>query len=164
MNLLEFNIPEWFFVALSLLILVFALTKLFWNPVNKILDERRDKVAKALANAEAIEAEKRQMDERRLALDVDLDRHTAEQMKEARVRAGREYDRIVAEAEDKARAILTSAQAQTRRERDAMLREARAEIVSAALAAAGALLETRMDGAQNERLVEAFLAGSGERV
>ncbi len=164
MNLLEFYIPEWFFVALSLLILVFALTKLLWKPVNKILDERQEKISKSLRDAEEIEAGMRGMEERRLEFERELDRRTAEQMKEARMRAGQEYDRIISEAEEKARAIVTSAQVQAVQEKGAMLRGAKAEIVAAALAAAGALIGANMDDKRNEKLIEAFLARSGERV
>ena len=164
MNLFEFYIPEWFFVALSLVILVLALKKLLWKPVNKILDERKEKVSKSLLDAEAIAVEMSTMDERRQTLERKLDKLTAEQMKEARVRAGREYDRIVSEADEKARAIIAAAQTQIRREKDAMLREAKSEIVTAALAAAGVIMEANMDSDQNGRLIEAFLAKSGGRV
>ena len=164
MDLFNFYIPEWFFVAFSLLVLVFVLRKILWKPVNKILDERQEKITTALKDADDIEAEKRGMDVRRAELEAEMNNYTAEQMKDARVRAGKEYDRIVAEAEEKSRAILLSARTQAEREREGIFREARSELVAAALEAAGALLGARMDEEANERLIESVLFRKGGRV
>ncbi len=163
MNLLNFYIPEWFFVAFSLVVLILVLRKILWGRVNKILDQRQTRIETALRDADAIEAEKKQMEARRTELDTELDRVTAEQMKGARVRAGKEYDRIVAEAEEKARAILTTARTQAGRERDRIVRDARAEMVAAALTAAGVLIGERMDGDANERFIESVLFREGGR-
>lgn len=161
MNLLDFYIPEWFFVALSLIILVLVMKKVLWSRVNAVLDERRQKIEDALEEAKSIAAERTEMDARRTDLETELDRLTAHQMKGARVRAGKEYDKIIADAEEKAKGILTSARTQGERERERLLREAQSEMVSAALMAAGSLLEERMDNDANERFVESVLFRKG---
>jgi len=153
----DFYFPEWFFTALNLVILTAVLTKVLWKPVGKILDARQTKITQALEDAEAIRIEKQAMDGRRTALAEELDKKTASQMQEARVRAGREYDRIVAEAEDKARTILSQAQTQAERERDGILRAAKSEVVSAALELTGALLGAQMTGEKNAQLIETIL-------
>ena len=157
MNLFVFSIPEWVFVALSFAILLFALTKLLWNPVNKVLDARQGRIAKSLADAELITSEKKTLDERLASLEDDLDQRTKQMMKEARTRAGQEYDRIVAEAESKAKEIMMAARVQAERDRDGLIKDAKAEIISTALQAAGVLLESKVDGPENERLILSFL-------
>lgn len=157
-ELLGFHIPEWFAVALSLGILVLVLWRLFWKPVGRILDERQKRAEQVLVDAEMAQAERRRAEASLADMEADMDRQTAEKMQEARVKAGKEYDRIIAEAEERAKAILEAAQTRAEREREAMEVTARAEVKAAALAVAGALLEANLNAEQNERLMEAVLS------
>lgn len=157
MNLLEFNVPEWIYVALSLGILMLVLWRVFWKPIGRILDERQKRVEQAMSDAEAAAAEKKRMEAYRADLQNDLDQQTAKMMQEARVRAGKEYDRIVADAEERAKSIVKAAEARTRMESEAAAANAKAEIKAAALAVAAALLEANLSPEQNERLMEAAL-------
>lgn len=161
MTLLDFYIPEWFFVALSLCVLVFLLWKILWKPVGRILDERENRVRQSLEDVEAINAEKLRLEEHRAEVMADLDRQAAEMAQDARVRAGKEYDRIVSEAEARANAILLAARERVEREREAAEIAVKDEIKTSALALAGALLEANLTDERNERLIEAILARRG---
>ena len=165
--MLEFNFPEWAFVIVNLAVLILILRVILWKRVGRVLDERQARIEKAIGDAEAIENEKATLEAKRTAHIDELNQKTASQMQEARVRAGREYDRIVAEADEKARAILSSAQAQGIRELEGVQRAARSEVVAVALELTGALLGTKMSGEVNAQLVETFLTqrfGSGQSV
>lgn len=164
MSLFEFNIPEWIFVALSLLILIFFLQKFLWKPVGDILEKRQANVIKAQRDAEAVKADMLALESVHTEMENDLEKMSVEKMKDARVRAGREYDRIIAEAESKAHAIVNSAHAQAERERENMLVTAREDIITASLAIAGTLLETTMDSEQNRRLVHELLLRKSVRL
>ena len=157
MNLFEFYIPEWVFVILNLLILMFVLKKFLWTSVTKVLDERQAKIIQSLAEIEAIESERKALDERQAAFEADSERQIRELMKDARTRAGREYDRIVDEAKFKEKQILSAAQIQARQDREGALNAARGELIATAIDMAGFLLESNMDKAHNERLVTSFL-------
>lgn len=158
MNLFDFHPPEWIFVMINFGILVFFLTKFLWKPVNKILDERRSVVDKTFEDARAVETDRKAMDERLAALEDDLDSRTKEMMKEARTRAGHEYDRIVQEAESKAKQIVSAARVQAEHDRDSMIYAAQTEIITTTIEMAGLLIEANMDNAQNERLLKSFLS------
>jgi F-type H+-transporting ATPase subunit b len=147
-----------------LIILVVVLKKVLWNPVNKVLDARQSKVSQALEHAETVDIEFREIDSRRAALEAELEQKTLEQMKDARVRAGKEYDRIITQAESKARAIVAGAHEQTVRERDGILSSARAEVIAAALAATGVLLDANINSEANEHIIEKFLSRKGSAV
>ena len=157
MNLLQFYIPEWFFVALNLLILILVLKRFLWSPVNKILEERQAKAVKTEQDSQEAATLRAEMEQLRLQLDADLEARTLEQMKDARSHAGREYDRIVAEAEKKAELILSAANVKAKQEYDRMALELRRQIASVAIEAAGLLTRSNMDAEHNGRLVEAFL-------
>jgi F-type H+-transporting ATPase subunit b len=157
MNLFDFDIPEWIFVAVNLLILVFVLKKILWEKVIKILDERQENIEKALENARSIEDGLKEMENLKAAFDEDISQQTTVQMQDARRRAGREYDRIVAEAESKARQIVATAQTQAERASESLLNDAKDEIAAAVLEMTGILLEANMDNSQNERLITSLL-------
>jgi len=158
MDLFGFYIPDWFFVALNLLILILVLRKILWKPVNKVLEERQARAEKAVQDAEAAASMRTEMEQLRTDLDAELEARTTEQMKEARSRAGREYDRIVTEAESKAELLISTAKTKAEHERESMMLELKRQVASVALEAAGFLLRANMDSEQNKRLVEEFLA------
>lgn len=157
--MLFFDLGEWFFVALNLVILTAVLTRLFWKPVNRILDERQAQIEKGLADAAEAQKAKARILSDRIALEEEMHIMTATQMKDARVRAGQEYDRIITEAETKARRVLEAARAQSEQEHTAMLEKARSEIIEISIDMTGLLLEASVDSTQNRRLIERYLDG-----
>ncbi|MDR2530885.1 MAG: ATP synthase F0 subunit B [Oscillospiraceae bacterium] len=157
MNPLDFYFPEWAFVALSFAILVFALTKILWKPVMTILTERQANAARALEQIASVKSETEKMDRDRIEYTAELERQTLEQMKDARTRAGREYDRIIAEAESKARSILESARVQAEHEGDMMRNALEAEAVAVAIDAASKFLVDKMSADSNEGLILDFI-------
>ena len=159
MNLLDFYFPEWFFVALNLGIMILILKKIFWKPVNAILEERQEKAAKAEQEADEAGKLLNDMEQRRAQLDRDLEIRTAQALMEARTQAGHEYDRIVAEAETKANLILRAAKDEARQEQERAAAEMKKQLSSAAVEAAGFLLRANLDSESNRRLVEGFLSG-----
>lgn len=158
MNLLDFYIPEWFFVAVNLLILMLVLRALLWKPVNRILDEREERAEKAASDAKEATEMKAEMERLRQQFDVDLETNTVEMMKDARARAGHEYERIVADAEKKAERILAEARAKAEREYSGVMAEAKKQIVAAALDISGMLLSSSVDSEQNRALLNNYLA------
>jgi F-type H+-transporting ATPase subunit b len=161
MNLLDFYIPEWPFIALNLVVLTVALRKLLWKPVTQIMDARREKIAQALQNAEEADERAREMEARLAQQEAELEAMTREKMREARERAGREYDRIVAEAGDKAAIIVAGAETKARQEQARILVESREQMADIILTATAALIAEKMDDEANRRLVRAILEREG---
>lgn len=160
MNLFDFYIPEWIFVAINLIVLTAVLTKVLWKPVNRILEERKAMVEKGISDAREAEKAKADIEVKQAAFEDDMHRETAEQMKQARVRAGHEYDRIISEAQEKSRKIISAAQVSAEHERESMLSSVRKEIVVTSLDVAEMLVEKSMDSEENRRLIEAYLQKS----
>ena len=160
MNLFDFYIPEWFFVAANLLILALVLKKFLWKPVMGVLDARQEAAVKTEKDAEEaarLLAEAQTVRER---LDAELESKAAEFMKEARVKAGREYDRIVSEAESRADMILSAAAKKADQERERMLIDVQKQVAAAVLDIAGTLIHSNMDDEKNRRLVDDMLKDS----
>ena len=158
MNLLDFYIPEWVWVAFNLLVLILVLRKILWKRVGKILDERQEAAVRAGEDSEETARLKTEMEQLRAGLDEEMDAKTIQMMQEARTRAGKEYDRIIAEAEAKAGLIVSAAKTKAEQERDAVLADLKKQVASTAVEATGMLLRANMDSDRNKRLLEDFLS------
>jgi len=158
MNLLNFSLPEWFWVAFNLLVLIIVLRQILWKRVFKVLDERQNVVAKTVQDSEEAESLRAEMEQLRSKLDKELEAKTVEQMQEARTRAGKEFDRIVADAEAKAAMIVSAAKTKAQQERNAIFVEMKGQVATTAVDAVGMLLRENMDSERNRRLLEDFLS------
>jgi len=161
MNLFDFYIPEEFFVAVSLLILFLLLKRFFWKPVMAIIDSRQKHIDDMLGKAEDARGIVAEMEKEREKQAADLERQAVLKVNEARERASREYDRIVTEAQEKARGIMQAAEEQTRRQYREAMSAARDAVVSLALGAASAIVESSMDSEKNRELIDAMLVKAG---
>ena len=157
MNLFDFNIPEWFWVGFNLLVLVLILKKILWDKVQKILDERQEIAVKAGLDATECERLRSESQELRAKLDDDLKNQAMEMTQSARSSAGKEYDRIIAEAEEKSALIVSAAKVKANREREVILSLAKDEIVTTAINAAGLLLRANVDNEKNDLLIREML-------
>jgi F-type H+-transporting ATPase subunit b len=158
MNLLEFHFPEWFWVAFNLLVLVVVLRKFFWKPVGKILEARQTMAAKTEEDSNAAALLRSEIEALRGKADADIEAQSKQLLTEARSRAGREYDRIVSEAEEKSARILAQAHENAKLDREKMLADAKAQVTAAALEATGVLLHANMNTDRNKQLVEVYLS------
>ena len=158
MNLLNFYIPEWFFVALNLLILIVVLRAILWKRINKIMDERAEKAAKTAQDAEEAATLKAEMEQLRLAMDAEMESRTIELMKDARSRAGQEYERIIEDAEKKSEQILAAAKVKADHERDIMMEDVKKQVVSIAIDMTGLLLSADMNSDRNTALLNDFIS------
>jgi len=158
MKILDFNIPDWFWVAFNLLVLMLVLRKILWKRVFSVLEERQKTVDKTMQDSAEAEKLRVEMEQLRTKLDQELEARTAVKMQEARTRAGKEFDRIVAEAEAKAAIIISAAKTKAGQERHALLVEMKGQVAATAVEAAGLLLRANIDSERNKLLLDNFLS------
>jgi len=82
-------------------------------------------------------------------------------MIDSRERAGREYERIVNEAKEKAHKIVKAGEEAASREYQQVMVKSREAIISLALGAASIIVESSMDSEKNRELIEAMLKRAG---
>ena len=140
-----------------MLVLILVLRKILWKRVFKVLEERQETVARTAQDAQEAERLRAEMEQLHAGLHEEMDAKTADMMQQARTRAGKEYDRIIAEAEAKAAIIVSAAKTRAQQERDAMLVEVKEQVAATAVEAVGLLLRANMDSERNKRLLEDFL-------
>ncbi len=152
----------WIIVVATNFVLFLAILTIFaWNPITRILDDRRAKIEQGLKNAEQAR--------------LDLERAaatTAEQLAAARREArdiveraqkvaqeAREAD--MAATRDELERMRVRAAAEIEAEKGRAIADLRAEVADLALSAAERVVRESMDGKRQRRLVEEFLAETG---
>ncbi|MDR0463931.1 MAG: ATP synthase F0 subunit B [Treponema sp.] len=161
MNIFDFYIPEQILVAFSLIVLMFVLTRILWKPLTNIIDSRQKDVDDMLRSADEAKAIIADMEKQRVNQSAELERLIADKTNEACERAGREYNRIVAEAEEKAHNIVKAGEEKAAREYQRMMSESQEAVIKLALGAAAAIVESSMDSEKNRALIDSILRKSG---
>ena len=161
MNIFNFYIPEQILVAFSLIVLVFVLTRLLWKPLTNIIDSRQKDIDDMLHSAQEAKVIIADMETQRLNQNAELERLVADKTNEARERAGREYNHIIAEAEEKAHNIVKAGEEKAAREYQKKMSESREAVITLALGAAAVIVESSMDSEKNRALIESILRKSG---
>lgn len=148
-------------VFLNLTILYFILRKILFKPVTEFMENRTNSIRNSLEDAE-----KKKNDA------AELKRSYEEQLRNARaegekivndavLKAGREHDKLVAEARQEAESILARAREEIEHEREQMLKDVRGQVAGLALAAASKVMEANMDTDSNRVLVNKFIDEAG---
>ena len=142
---------------INFLILVAILAKFAYKPLLQALEDRKNRIASDLANAE----------QERVSAET-LRREYQEQLNQARLQAQAIVEKAVKQAEAEAQRQLQDVRAQIEREkklaqeeivreREKALAELRGEVVTLSLAAAGKLISRNMDSDANSKLVSDFI-------
>lgn len=150
------------FQVVNFLILVALLYRYLFNPVQKMLDKRKDTIAADLNNAaeKSAEAEALKADYekkiREINIEADGIRREARQQGEARAQE------IITDARGKYDEILQKAQVESDRERRNAYNELKDSITDMVLDAAGKVIGENMDDELNEKLVVKFIEEAGD--
>lgn len=159
----EWGLSVWTLLTFGTLLALLA--RYAWKPLMAALDAREqgiqsdiDEAARQRTEAEALLAEHReQMAEGR--------RRAQALLAESREAAEELRRQLEEKAREEGRTIIANARREIKRERDAAIAQLRREAVEVAMAAASRLLEERIDGERDRRLVMDYideLALSGE--
>ena len=155
-----------FFTALFTLVntvaLFFVLKKLLWGPIMKMIKDRQQEIDDMYAEADQAKSEAsalRTEYEEKLAVAA----QTSERIvKEAVERGQHREEDIIRQANAEADAILQKAQADIAQEKKKALNDAKNEIAGLAMDIAGKVVGRSLTDADQEKLVDQFIAELGE--
>lgn len=143
-------------------LLVILLSALLYKPIQRVLAERRDRIAKSMADVDAArEAAARSQQ--------DYDRHIAEAQRKAQEiigQAAQAGEKVRAEIEAEARreadAIRQKAHEEAQAEKGRLLSEVQSQIAALSMAATEKVLGKAVDQAAQRQLVDQVLAEMGK--
>lgn len=156
---LEINFIDIIQHILLLLILVFFLKYLVYNPVLKFINKRKETVEATVKETEKLSAEAREIKENSDKI-VDEARKKAEFINfEATKEAEAKSKEILAEAKKKSDALIERSKKEMENQRAKMEAEVKAEVGSLAIDIASKVLEREVSAADNEKVIDECLKG-----
>jgi F-type H+-transporting ATPase subunit b len=157
-----FQVDVWklAFQIINFLILLYLLNRFLFKPVLARLDERSSKISKGLEDAETAARDRELARAEREAAVTEARKEASNLIANANKIATDTRNEILAEARAEAEKVTERARQEIVAEKDRAMAELRAQVADLALAAAGKLVRSEMDGPTQRRLVEEFLAES----
>jgi F-type H+-transporting ATPase subunit b len=153
------NVPFLLSQIVNFLILFLALGFLLWKPMLKMLNERKQRIAQGLEDAEQARKDR----ERAQAEYEERIRQAEQEREEILARTAEEGEQARAETLAQARAqaerIIAEGKETVEQERQQMLAELRSQVAALSIAAANKLIGEALDEQRQRRLVDEFFSG-----
>jgi len=146
---------------LNTLILFLVLKHFLFKPVNKILDERKEKVEKTYKEADDKLTEASRLETEYTEKLANAKAESAEIVKNATKRAQLRSDEIIAEAKTEASSLIVKANADIEKEKKRAVNQIKDEISDIALMVAEKVVEKEISPKDHERLIENFISEFG---
>lgn len=161
MEALGINLTGLIGQVINFLLLLAILSAVAYKPVLKMLDERSRRIQESMDTAERIKQEAARSEEE-VRKRLDQARQEAQGIINQALQAG---ERLRAEEQERARresdAIIDRARAEIQRERDGAIEEVRRQFADLAIAAAEKVIRARLDKEAHQRLINEVLEESG---
>ena len=156
-GLLDANFGLAIWLGIAFFLLLFLLGKFAWGPITAALAERESTIEESLTRAERANAEAQ-----KLLADNEAARREAEGqaqriLAEARAEADRQREAAKADLRDELAGERERAAAEIERQKQQALGELRSEVAALAVGAAEKILREKIDGPEQQRLVDQFI-------
>ena len=149
--------------AICVLLLFIALSYILFEPVKKILNDRRERIMneQAAAAADMKEASKLRADyESKLK---NINKEADQILADARKKAMKKEEEIVAQAKEEAARIISRANAEVELEKKKVKDEVKTEMIAVATAMAAKIITKSVDAKKQEALIEETLKEMGDQ-
>ncbi len=137
-------------------ILLVALTVLLYRPVLKLLDERRDRIAKSIEDSKKIEHQLKEMEASRKAAMKELDAKSSALLADAKKQADQSRTEMMKAAEQEVAAFLERGKKQLEDEKRSMVAALEKTVAKASVTLASKILEREFTSADQTRLLSSL--------
>ena len=143
------------------IVLLVALRKYAWPPIVRLTEEREQKIAAQLADAERLNGEAAAALEEHRKLLASAKEEAQSLIHDAKGVAEQERQHLLAKAQEEHDRMLERAKREIDAERERAVGDLRREAVELSLAAAAKLIERQLDSETDRKLVEGYLTSLG---
>ncbi|MCQ2416723.1 MAG: F0F1 ATP synthase subunit B [Oscillospiraceae bacterium] len=162
MGFLSIDLGTILFTLINTLILFFGIKHFLFQPVNKILEERRQAVDKTMQDAEDARTRAEQAEAEYAEKLADAKEESAEILRNATRKAQRRSDEIVTQAKEEAAGILQQNRDELEREMRRAESQLRSEVAELAVLAAEKVVEREINPEDHARLIDEFIDSVGD--
>lgn len=151
---LGINLKIFIAQLVNFLVVLLVLWKWAYRPIVKTLESRRERVEKSLKDAEAIEVRLSTLEQERKTVIAQANVEATALIEKAREDAEARDRETVEKARREVERVVAQGKGQLKNEKEAMLREARKEMVEIALEAVRKILKQTVDEKKSKSLAE----------
>jgi F-type H+-transporting ATPase subunit b len=155
--MLEINPGLIVWTIVTFVIVLVILRAVAWKPLLGALSAREEKIRTSLQQTEEAQQKAQQLleqNKQQLAL---AEEHAQRIMKEGREMGEKLKGEIVERANATSRHMIMQAKNEIRQEKDAALKELRAEVADLAIGAAGKIIDANLDTPKHRKLVDSII-------
>jgi F-type H+-transporting ATPase subunit b len=158
MDALGINIGYLGMQIVLFVILFLVLRGYLYNPLIKVLEERKAKIAKGLEDARQAAIARDNADAEAKKILDDARAEAAKIRADASIQADEQASSILAKASEDAKAVVANAGADAEAERNRILADMRSQVAAIALAAANKVVGASLDESRQRALIDNFFA------
>lgn len=151
------------FTIINLLIIYFIIRRFLFKPVKNVLAQRQEEIDKQFADAKKAEEEAMKLKQQYEDSMSGIEEQRRETVNEARIKAGEEYNRIVADAKVEADKLIENSKKAAEQEKEKSVREAKEQIADLVVAATAKVVASGQGEAADREIYNQFLAKTGEQ-
>ena len=151
-----------FLLAIAVFFLFLIMSNLLFNPARKLLQDRKDGIAKDLADAKSDKEEAEKLKQEYEAKLKDVNKEAETILSEARQKALKNETKIISDAKAEAAAIIARANEEAELEKKKVVDEMKQEIISVAAVMASKVVAANIDTTIQNSLVEQTLKEMGD--
>ena len=158
MDALGINLGYLIMQLLGIIILMTLLKAFAYDPILKVLEERKAKIAKGLEDSRQAAIARDNADAEAKKIMDEARSEAAKIRSEAATQAEETASGILAKANEDAKAVVANASVEAEEERNRILADARGQIASISIAAANKLVGEALDEKRQRELVDNFFS------
>lgn len=156
--MLKFDVVNIVCIIINLLILYFLMKKFLIGPVMNVIEKRNEMIASQFAEAESVKAQASELKDQYENDLKQVKEKCIEIMDNARTEAQTEYDRIVTDADARAKSIVEKAHADIAFEKEKALKDMESEIGGLVAMAVDKVAGTKNSSEADKDLIDQFLS------
>ena len=147
--------------VLNLIVLYFLLKKFLFGPVSSMMEKRAQKIKQDLDEAKNKSNSANELELKYIGIHTKAASETAQIIKEAKAKAGAEYDKIIQSAHEESVALMEHANKSIALEREKSMQIIKRDIAGIALIVAAKIAQKNIDEGSNKELIDELIAEVG---
>lgn len=150
---MDIQIPQILFQLINFSVVLGLLTYLLYKPVQKVLDERAQRVSESLKEAELVAEEKEKLQTLKAKTKREAEKEAARILEDAQKLAAKRKQQLAAETKVALEKEMEKAQARWAEEKQQLTAGARKEMIEAVVQVSGMVVGKKLDRKANEKLI-----------
>lgn len=151
---MEIQLPQIIFQIINFSVVVGALTYLLYKPIQKILDERANRIAEGQEAAQQSLSEKASIDDLKKTNKRDAEKQAAQILEQANLDAKKRSQELLKQAQEHAQAELLKVQNEWNAEKKEMVKGLKQQFADAVIIAAEKVVGSSLDAKSHSKLID----------